>query len=528
MRTALLYSFICISICLSAQDNCVDCLRYFRFIPSSSFPNNSQDFDIRFNITFEESHIVFDEEQIEILQEIQIPIANKTTLLKETNCLYTFSELSNVLTGTISRFRIDESAGPLDKNFSIFTLEDCGKVYYYLLNGDGLHQLLPCAPFLNQRVTSIAKAESFSVFQNILFESDTSSDYSLEQNIEYETVNEQVLTKSAYDTILIEAAEFDTVTEAYFYGDSATCHGAIYDTTFFNGIVKEGSFTFEAVNPTFEDVTEQVLLKDGFPGVDFYIQEFLISDTVKIPSFAYNLSIVDIDPNCNTGEFTSCLELKIDTILIKDTSIYRLIYPPCRDGYTQKGRFCYTDGGFVETQYSTRSYSRLKTPVNVTLIEHPAEFRTLTKIQLLNKEEIPDSCIVPIYKTYQSQLVQTLSKITIVEVPATYETRQYQKYLSGSQEFQINNSTQDKSVNYTSIEGGHYIDNDFITNVIKEIDPCLLYELASILIKNNYIEEVDKNTDAKVLLGLAQYQLDNNLPIGIIDDLLLEKLGLND
>jgi len=243
---------------------------------------------------------------------------------------------------------------------------------------------------------------------------------------EMETVTEQVLSRSAYTVLDYSPPTFESAIETYLSKETNVCTDftAEYDTVTETALLTSAYETLEIQLPVFETVTEQVLARGAMLELEVMPAEISPGETILNMAPEYTALTTSWIDGCDALGLT-CVEYQLQQVPRHDTVLQTGHYI-CPQGYESDEGLC-TKEVTIPAQYATLTYEKLIQPTTSISSQVEATYETLTKYLITNKSEIPDSCIESHYLDRKITLLSQPATIDVREVPATYETRAYDR-----------------------------------------------------------------------------------------------------
>ena len=340
---------------------------------------------------------------------------------------------------------------------------------------------------------------------------------------EYETVTEQVLVSEASTELTLVAAQFQN--EYHYYSNEiSSCPDAIIESDSVQFLKKDASITYELIGAEMETVTEQILDNHAYFGPAYYKRESINLDTLK-QIYVKRLEIESMKENCYNLNFITCtnyIEIKDSTIAVPEIGP---AYRPCRDNYKSAAEYCYNEETEVPASYKTRQYLKLVVPAIANAININAEYTTVNTTKVVNKDEIDASCTITILDSIEYKKLIEPSTIETQEVPAEYGTISRQ-LLVGYPEFDaIESHEESQTIMIDADQNIKLIDYQLKLQSI-DLD-CMHETIKNRLIELSFANAADDLYSKEYYQAIIEYQQMKTLPIGAIDDNLLESLNIS-
>lgn len=333
----------------------------------------------------------------------------------------------------------------------------------------------------------------------------------------YETVTEQILLTSAYDSIIVTPSMF--ATEYYHYEiESSTCPEAVIEEVSEVVLVKDEHVVLSVTDAVLTDVNETVYEVVPYDGPRFYERQFLdLSDLDQV--FTKNIEITSIETPCEYGDFIRCSEIQ----LIQDSITYATdlgsVYPACIEGYRNAGKFCYNFDAESAGTTTTRSYPKLDSPASVSNIIVPAEYKTITYHQVTNKDELDASCIMTTTDSVAYQRLVAPAVSEVIDIPATYGTREWMRVLTPTM-FEVDATPE--QVDSIVVNIGDVVTRKFGSSPHAVFQPYCMHEKINEKLKAlSYVTDACAPLSVEYYNGILQFQKANRLWMGVIDQQFL-------
>ncbi len=304
------------------------------------------------------------------------------------------------------------------------------------------------------------------------------------------TLTEEILFHDSYRILSLVDAQFETVTEEVLDIYTVICpdQNPIYEDVTEQVLLREASSVLQVVPAQFELVTELILLSDAHTRVEtFPITNPSDSISLIIGEGYSDYSWAMNQAGGNCPQFEPCIDVSkyhVDPL--------KVTLPPASDWG------CDIEPKAIALQYDVEAMYELKTrivltqPATTTSTEVPAIYETRPYVRLVNKAEIPDSCIVGEYsfRTYE-RLTAPATTIS-EEVPAQYSLIQRTRLKEDAniENLDLDDSCQFTFDSYQLIKDGYEEVESYPCEILS--NPEAQLEIVETLFSFGYLE--DPNT----------------------------------
>ncbi len=505
---------------ISAQEHCLSNPLH---ISTELFPNhfgelNAQDYLIIYSDSLE-----FDGLKYKIQDFTSSPFENKDDLLRIFACKYDFFNASENISGELIDYQIEENIPRIGHDFQFVQFNDCGQIEYYIYVDDGLYRFLNIPNFIEANVSNLEISNEEEIMVEYAHNPDTSAVVYFIEEPEFETVTEQVLVKEAYNVLEVLPNEHIEVL-ALFYNENSTCENAVFDTIYEQVLMREGGVSFEIVPAQFEVLSELVLAQNEYNGHGFYERPRQDSFVISLRSSYVELNGYNVDAGCDKFDFFECINFDFQLIPSMDSVVYD-VFEKCADGFISAGKYCYSNSGVVPWIFEEREYERLAVPATAIQTAIPDEYKTIALIRIANKNELESDCIEIKYDSIPYHKILTPASITSTLIPAVYGTRQYKLYQNGGV-IGVESGEEDTYFEVSTIHGGSVELKEFTSNIIFNDSACNFDAIKLRLIEVGYLDESDFDNLQAVHLAALTFQIDNDLPLGVFNDVFMNILDV--
>ncbi|MGK0387772.1 MAG: hypothetical protein ACI94Y_000498 [Maribacter sp.] len=273
--------------------------------------------------------------------------------------------------------------------------------------------------------------------------------------------------------------------------------------------------------------------------------------------------------NCNDPDIQKCMDWKEQVIPAKIEKVSGWKFVSCPDGYNYDGKSCVLireippttvssqvlmESARIEEEiipakiatYDTKIYQDEKRPKKKVI---PAKFKKIEIKLIQNKKDYSSDNIEKIYKTVKVKVLRTKadyveetiparfmsitkrierSPMKIVEkgtIPATYKTVIKEIVVEEKAIIQVKQPTDSIKIKIKKIvdTGG----NRITVRALKSPSERIIKEIQNVLKREGFYDGViTKKLNAETLTALSLYQNENSLPIGVLDEETLMKMGV--
>jgi len=348
------------------------------------------------------------------------------------------------------------------------------------------------------------------------------------EEAEFELVTEQVLTKDAFNILQVQDAQFDTLEQIILIEQKVICPDIEAEfETINDSIIKMDAFaTLIAFPPSFEIATEQFLFKSAYSGYDTMSLELDLEEEELIVKEAYeNWTWKIIDSTCIDASPNDCLFFDKASFDKESFLANSLNYTSaCPDGYNQEGNLCYKVA-LVPAEYQSRNVLLLATPAHVMERLFEPAFHSFQTTLITNIDEIDTSCIEAVYDTIQYYKLVAPASVSSQEFSAQYSTIEH-LILIDNLRISISHAPGQyekydrwKKVEHLDIRNNNSLCDPFLTEEVKD----------KILIRMRHLGLINDDVafgSALFWNAVCHFQLDNEIPLGNIDNVFILKLGI--
>ena len=357
---------------------------------------------------------------------------------------------------------------------------------------------------------------------------------------EYETVQELVMVKEASKQFVQVPPVYETVTEQV--------------------VAKEPSTRADIVPTEYETETIEVLIKEASTRVEkvpaLYISK---RETYEVTPATSKWVKQKINQNCLSEDPNDCYVWSKVEVPAEYKTVIKQIRNGCPEGFVDNGDDC-TRTIEIPAEYETHTYKKVKNFATTRTVDVPAEFASVTKRKLKTAATVREIEIPAEYKSIDVLKVKTPATTKVIEIPAEYRnvtkrvkkgcldgftdngddctrmveipaeftTRTYQKLKSPTQIREV-----DVPAEYTTITkktllkaGGYTVWKEVLCQ--NQINSNTILAIQRALRNRNYdVGNIDQVLGAQTRAALTQFQKDNGLPIGQLDLDTLNLLGVN-
>ncbi len=408
-----------------------------------------------------------------------------------------------------------------------FIREDLLKKYYLVFQGFAF-ELHPCEQSPNDLcLDEYYYNPTFVQVQDSFRLTPDTTEIFIEEP-EFEVVTEQVLTKSAFNILQIQDAQFDTIEQIILIEQKVNCPDteANFETVHDSIIKMDAHNALIAFPPTFEIATEQYLAKSAYTYYDTLNLELELAKNEIVFKEAYeNWTWNIIDSSCINPSPNDCLLFEVDSFAKESIYVNSLNYTSsCPNEYTQQGSLCYKTA-LVPGEYQTRNVLLLDKPAYVMERSFDAMYHKFQTTLITNIDEIDASCIEEVYDTIQYFKLNIPASVSSQEFGAQYETIERITLVDN-----LRISVSHSPGHYEKYSPWKKIDNLRIRQNSAFCAPFLTESMKEKIIERMRIFGLidDETTFGSALFWNAacSYQLDNNIPLGNIDIAFVTKLGI--
>lgn len=480
-------------------------------------------FDEGSSIYIGEQFLVIEDDTISVSNVNVVPFENLKQLDKLTECSFEISsDFNPTAFGEIIEYVYAGNNYGISKLDHIRLTDFDRTMEFTFINRQYLYEWINKQDYIGRSTRFyLVDTNSISTLQYVS-EDNIVGDLTVTSEPVYETVTEQVLQSSAYDSIVVTPSIFET-DYYYFEVESSTCPEAQIEAISEEVLVKDEYLILEVSDAILENVSETVYDVLPYDGAHFYEREFLDLDDLDQINTT-NVSITSLDTPCDDVNFIRCAEIQLQ----KDTITYATdlgnVYPACINGYQNAGRFCYNFDSENSGTLSTRVYPKLVSSASVTSVIVPAEYKTLTYNQITNKNDIDATCIINMTDSIEYQRLIMPAIAEHIDIPAEYSTRVWMRVITppvfevDAQEEQIDSIVVDIGDVLTSRTG--------TTPHALFASYCLHERIHQKLVDQSYISEDSTPLSIEYYNGILQFQKDNQLWMGVIDQQFLLQIKL--
>jgi hypothetical protein len=429
------------------------------------------------------------------------------------------------LSGNIKEFDLDAIAnGNNIQKLDYISFNQYGRDFkFVLVNRAYLFEFVNAISNILKPATYYEENEILAESYEYVPQTEISGEFTLIKEAEYEIVTEQVLVSDAFTELTLVGAQFQN-NYHYYYNETSNCPDAIIENVPVEFITKEESITYELIGPEMETVTELILDNHAYFGPAYYKREAINLDTLK-QIYVKRLEIDSMKEGCYNLNFITCSnfsEIKDSTISVSEIG---LAYLPCLENYKSAGEYCYNEEIEVPATYKSRQYLKLVAPAIANTIIIDAEYTTVLTSKVINKDEIDVSCIITNLDSIKYKKLVEPPIIETQEVLAEYGTIS-RPLLIEYPEFDAEESNEE--IQTIMIDADQNI--KLINNQLKlqSVDLTCMHEtIKNRLIELSFANINDELFSKEYYQAIIEYQQEKSLPIGAIDENLLESLNIS-
>jgi len=249
----------------------------------------------------------------------------------------------------------------------------------------------------------------------------------------FETVTEQVLTKEAGSQLTVVPATFETVSERVLKAESSPTlevRPATYETVSEQVLSKEASTSLSVVPASFETVTEQVLVKDAYSTLKVVPAVYeTVTEQVMVKEASSTISVTP-----------ATYETVSETVLLKEASSQLRVIPAVYETVTEQVmvKEASTRLEKAPAKYETQTEQLMTSPASTKWVKKKADRNCLSAD--------PNDCLVWCLVEIPAQYTTVTKQVKVgcdegyvengddcvktVDVPAVFETRTYQKLVT--------------------------------------------------------------------------------------------------
>ena len=515
----IIFFLFCISN-LKAQEHCMS---NPSFRQTELFPGPSCELVYSDYLIIYADSIEFEGVKYKIKESTSFPFENKDDLLRSFSCYYSFLSASENILGELIKYELDEFIPRIGESFQFIYFNDCGREEQYIYVEDGLYFLRNDPLLVENEVHILSKSDQEEEIFEFVFDVDPNASVVYLEEPVFEYVTEQMLAKDGY-TILEEVGVAYETNYHNIFNEYSSCPNAIIDTVYEQVLVKEGRKKFEITPAVLEVVTELVASQNEHIGESFYERIPQDSLTIPLQSPFYTVENFNISMGCNEFDFFDCINFEFVLNEGKDSVIYN-VYEQCAPGFTSAGKYCYSNGGTVPAVYVKRDYEKLLADAFAVEKEVPAEYMTISLLRVTNKDELEESCIEVVHDSIGYQKLVGQASLSQTLIPTTYTTRVY-KYFQQGGVIEVTEGNEEQLVQITTkkAETTGFVDSS--SRIVQGVNPCYVSAVKKRLIEEGYLEVVDAEDINMFQLSVLTYQIDNDLPLGVIDAYFIDHLNV--
>jgi len=490
-------------------------------VKTEFFPTNSGDLNYQDYLIFYSDSIEFDGIKYKIKEYEVSPFESKDDLLRYFACHHDFPNSSENISGGFISYAMDEEIPRIGDDIQFIYFNDCGQVEHYVYVDDGLYRFFNNPIFTEENVVHLVLTEEEEEIVKFAHNADTNALVYFVEEPEFEIITEQVLVKDTY-TILEEKPNEYVQEFATIYSELSNCENAIFDTIYEQILVKEGGIRFDIFPAVLETVTEQSLVQNKYEGEGFY--ERIPQDSMVISQRSSHIKMngFDIAAGCSRFDFYGCVNFDFETVPSKDTIVYS-VFEKCADGFTSAGKYCYSNSGEVPWVFEYREYEKLVIPTTATQVELPNEYGTVASVRIVNKHELDSECIEVRYDSIPYQKLIMPATTIATTVPSEYGTRIFKNYENGGI-IAVEGGEEDTYFEIATLRGGSIELQESSGDVLTADGACNFEAIKQRLVEVGYLNENEFENLRAVHLAALNYQLDNDLPIGVFNEEFIELL----
>lgn len=429
------------------------------------------------------------------------------------------------VSGNIKAFDLDGIAnGNNIQKLDYISFNEYGRDFkFVLVNRTYLFEFVNTISNILRPATYYEESEISAKLYEYIPQPEISGTFTVTKEAEYETVTEQVLISEASTELTLVAAQFQNEYH-YYYNETSNCPDAIIEFDSVQFLKKDASITYELIGAEMEIVTEQILDNHAYFGPTYYKRESINLDTLK-QIYVKRLEIESMKENCYNLNFITCtnyIEIKDSTIAVSEIG---LAYLPCLTNYKSAGEYCYNEEIEVPASYKTRQYLKLVVPAIANTININAEYTTVNTTKVINKDELDESCTITILDSIEYRKLIEPSTIETQDVPAEYGTISRQLLIEYPEFEAIESHEESQNIMIDADQNIKQIDYQLKLQSI-DLD-CMHETIKNRLIESSFASSTDELYSKEYYQAIIEYQQMNGLPIGAIDDNLLESLNIS-
>lgn len=431
------------------------------------------------------------------------------------------SDFDPHLSGTVHLIQLSETSGPQD--VAIISFSAYGRGYtYVLIDQQSTYEMISAIPIVNQPATYYTYGDSSTSSIVYVPEDQISGSLSVVSEAVIDTNPILALTSYAHDSLVISPAVFET-SYHYYASETSSCVEAEVVQIDYVYTAVEPYRTILTTSPEYDKVTETYLTQYGYYGDDYYLREPLELDSFQ-SVYVTDIQVDEVSSSCNKPQLLSCIDVSLVMDSINVVSDLGLVYPPCREGYSSAGPYCYIDDAMIDDTYAIRTYYRQTSPGEVDgMIFHEATLDTITRSVVLNKDVLPSSCLQERIDSIPYLALRTDTQWDLVPVDATYTTVDVYS-VQQPPVVEATPSTETPQ-NLEVIKPLELIYNETLVAVPTYINQCLLNSVGSALVSLDYLDDV--HTETELYQAILRHQQDEQLPIGVLSRIYLDALNID-
>ncbi len=483
-------------------------------------------FDASSSLEYVDQTLYINQEVIAVDDVEETNFDSKAELEQILGCsFFVGKDFNSTINGHIVGFDLDtDTNGDNLHQLDYITFDDYGRDFkFVLVNKTFLFEFVNSVSFVWQPAMYYERSQENATDFEYVDISEIDGDFQITKEAIFETVTEQVLVSDAYSILTIVPSGFEVEYHTY-YNETSTCADAIIEEVILDFVIKENHTALEVNDAEFDVVTELRLDVHAYSGPGFYKREVINLDTLK-NVFIVQLEIESLKEDCYNLNFINCsnyIEIKDS---IAETSDLGLGYEPCNAPFKSAGEYCYHEDVDVPATYKQRSYTKLIMPASTSSQNVNAEYTTLTVTRVVNKDELEESCIDVSYDSIAYEKLVNPATVEVQEVPAEYATVE-SKLIKEYPEFVAVESDEEAIIVMTEeVESITKIDNHL---KLQTVDLTCIHDA----IRSELIALAYANSDISILSkeyfqAIIDFQQDHDIPIGAIDENLLESLNIS-
>jgi len=470
--------------------------------------------------------LYINEEVVEIDQVEERPFASKRELEQILGCsFFVGKDFNSTINGRILAFDLDAEANG-DNIFQLdhITFNDYGRDFKFLMiNKTFLFEFVNSVSFILQPAIYYEPSQINATDFEYVDISEIDGDFQITKEAVYETVTEQVLVSDGYSILTEVPADFIVDYHSY-YNETSTCTDAVIEEVALDFITKEFHNSIEISDAEFDIVTELGVDVHGYSGASYYKRELVNLDTLK-NVFTTQLEIESLKEDCYNLNFIKCVNYIEIKDSITETSNIGLGYEPCPSPFKTAGEYCYHEDVDIPITYKQRSYTKMIKPASVSSQNVDAEYTTITVSRIINKEDLEESCIDISYDSIAYEKLNIPATVSSQEVPDEYATVESKLVKEYPEFVAVESHEEITSVMTEEVESIVKIDDHL---ELQTVDlTCIHDAIRSELVVLSYASNDVLVLSKEYYQAILNFQMDHDLPIGAIDEELLESLNIS-